>query len=126
MGDLPLVEETRQVGLHLGASGHSHAQREEAPQVLLYQGEVVPIQPLLPGLLRPVAFLRRNRENANIRRVASQRSNVLDFTASCEDTNDCLWTFYKPSEGPHLRRGGADVCSCSPGGQTGTIFKLGQ
>lgn len=91
MGDLPLVEETRQVGLHLGASGHSHAQREEAPQVFLHQGELVPIQPLLPGLLGPVAFLRRNRENVNIRRVASQRSNVLDFTASCEDTNGCLW-----------------------------------
>lgn len=55
--DLPLVEETRQVGLHFGASRHPHAQRKEAAQIFLHEGKVVSIQTLLPGLLRPMMFL---------------------------------------------------------------------
>lgn len=55
--DLPLVEEARQVGLHFGASGDAHAQREEAAQVLLHRRLLVSIQTLLPGLLGLPAFL---------------------------------------------------------------------
>lgn len=43
MRDLPLVEEARQVGFHFGASGDPHAQREEATQVTLHEGLVVPV-----------------------------------------------------------------------------------
>lgn len=61
--DLPLVEETRQVGLHFGASWHSHAQCKEATQVLLHKRKMVSIQTLLPSLLRPMAFLSTRRSH---------------------------------------------------------------
>lgn len=57
MGDLALVEEARQVGLHLGPSGDAQAHGEEAPQVLLHEGAVASVQALLPGFLGTMALL---------------------------------------------------------------------
>lgn len=79
MRDLPLVEESRQVGLDFGAAWHSHAQGKEATQVFLHKGKMVSIQALLPRLLWPVTFLlaRRNHQNTQSGRVASHHFNML-------------------------------------------------
>lgn len=57
MRDLALVEETCEVGFHLGASGNAHAQGKEVTQVFLHKGQMVSVQALLPGFLGPLTFL---------------------------------------------------------------------
>lgn len=69
MWDLAFVEEPRQVGLHFGSSGDAHAQREEVIQVVLHQGQVVSVQTLLPGFLRPLTILSGDIEKKRIQQV---------------------------------------------------------
>lgn len=57
VGNLALVEEPVEVGLHFGASGDTQAQGEEAAQVLLHGGQLVAVQALLPRLLGPPVLL---------------------------------------------------------------------
>lgn len=101
MGDLSLVEETRQVRLHLGASRHSHAQGKEATQVFLHKRKVVPIQALLPRLLGPMAFVLagRGRWRKKSRCGASHHQNVLgDKQGQC-CCAAALWDTHLPKAG---------------------------
>lgn len=61
MGDLALVEEPVEVGLHLGAAVDAQAEREEASQVLLHGGQLVAVQTLLPRLLGPPVLLQGDK-----------------------------------------------------------------
>lgn len=58
MGNLALVEEPVEVGLHFGPAGDAQPQGEKAAQVFLDGGQVVSVQTLLPGLLGPLTPLK--------------------------------------------------------------------
>lgn len=62
MGNLALIEEPVEVGLHFGPAGDAQPQGEEAPQVFLDGGQVVSVQTLLPGLLGPLTLLRKKKK----------------------------------------------------------------
>lgn len=48
VGNLALVEEPIEVGLHFGAAVDAQTEGKEAPQVLLHGGQLVAVQTLLP------------------------------------------------------------------------------
>lgn len=59
MGDLALVEESIEVGLHFGAAVDTKTKGEEAPQVLFHGGQLVAVQTLLPRLLGSTVLLQK-------------------------------------------------------------------
>lgn len=62
MGNLALIEEPVEVGLHFGPAGDAQPQGEEAAQVFLDGRQVVSVQTLLPGLLGPLTLLRKRKK----------------------------------------------------------------
>lgn len=61
VGDLALIEESIEVGLHFGAAVDTQTEGEEAPQVLLHGGHLVAVQTLLPRLLWSPVLLREEK-----------------------------------------------------------------
>lgn len=76
MRDLAFIEEAREVGFHFGAPGDPHAQGEEAAQVFLHDRQMVSVQALLPGLLRPLTFLLALKKEKFRREVLEQYLSV--------------------------------------------------
>lgn len=62
VGDLALVEQPIEVGLHFGAPADAQTEGEEAPQVLLHGGQLVAVQALLPRLLGPAVLLQAEEQ----------------------------------------------------------------
>lgn len=66
MGNLALVEEPVEVGLHFGAAVDAQTESEEAPQVLLHGGQLVAVQTLLPRLLGPPVLLQKEKKKKSV------------------------------------------------------------
>lgn len=74
MGNLALVEEPIEVGLHFGAAVDAQTECKEAPQVFLHDGQLVAVQTLLPRLLGPPVLLQE--ENSVTTQPTSSGSMV--------------------------------------------------
>lgn len=78
MGNLALVEEPVEVGLHFGAAGDTQAEGEESAQVLLHGGQLVAVQALLPRLLGPPVLLGEATKITKISHCAAKQQPYCD------------------------------------------------
>lgn len=91
VGNLALVEEPVEVGLHFGAAGDVQTEGEEAPQVLLHGGQLAAVQPLLPGLLGSLVLLREPEQEKK-ETVTAQTTSSGDVL--CQGTDAVLFYHY--------------------------------
>lgn len=61
VGDLALVEESIEVGLHFGTTVDTQTEGKEAPQVFLHGRQLVAVQTFLPRLLGPPVLLQEEK-----------------------------------------------------------------